>query len=201
MSLKAVTEKSMAFSSPSSWLLAAVYRRPRLSAPHGSRRVRRPSHRLPFHLVADVSVASGNVRPPQLAAVFISDQACDVADWHFSDLTRLRLESEIPEEADIADPLTDNNLDRSLPRSSPRKAGLQKGTRRANHLGDFSTPLSSRSRKNILIFRNRKSLHIFDVPALQGAFRGRHGRWVRDAVDVDVPLTNGTDADGEVVWS
>jgi hypothetical protein len=23
----------------------------------------------------------------------------------------------------------------------------------------------------------------------------------RDAVDVDVPLTNGTEADGEVVWS
>jgi hypothetical protein len=35
----------------------------------------------------------------------------------------------------------------------------------------------------------------------RGALRGRHGRWVRDAVDVDVPLTNGTDADGEVVWS
>ena len=35
----------------------------------------------------------------------------------------------------------------------------------------------------------------------EGALRGRHGRWVRDAVDVDVPLTNGTDADGEVVWS
>ena len=35
----------------------------------------------------------------------------------------------------------------------------------------------------------------------RGALRGRHGRWVRDAVDVEVPLTNGTDADGEVVWS
>jgi hypothetical protein len=35
----------------------------------------------------------------------------------------------------------------------------------------------------------------------RGALRGRHGRLVRDAVDVDVPLTNGTDADGEVVWS
>jgi hypothetical protein len=35
----------------------------------------------------------------------------------------------------------------------------------------------------------------------RGALRGRHGRWARDAVDVEVPLTNGTDADGEVVWS
>ncbi|OIQ76835.1 hypothetical protein GALL_414760 [mine drainage metagenome] len=35
----------------------------------------------------------------------------------------------------------------------------------------------------------------------RGALRGRHERWVRDAVDVEVPLTNGTDADGEVVWS
>ena len=33
------------------------------------------------------------------------------------------------------------------------------------------------------------------------ALRGRHERWVRDAVDVEVPLTNGTEADGEVVWS
>ena len=38
-------------------------------------------------------------------------------------------------------------------------------------------------------------------PQTQGAFRDRHERRVRDAVDVDVPLTNGTDADGEVVWS
>jgi hypothetical protein len=35
----------------------------------------------------------------------------------------------------------------------------------------------------------------------RGALRGRHERWVRDAVDVEVPLTNGTEADGEVVWS
>jgi hypothetical protein len=35
----------------------------------------------------------------------------------------------------------------------------------------------------------------------RGALRGRHGRWVRDAVDVAVSLTNGTQADGEVVWS
>jgi hypothetical protein len=35
----------------------------------------------------------------------------------------------------------------------------------------------------------------------RGAYRDRHGRWVRDAVDVTVSLTNGTEADGEVVWS
>jgi hypothetical protein len=34
----------------------------------------------------------------------------------------------------------------------------------------------------------------------RGAYRDRHGRWVRDAVDVAVSLTNGTEADGEVVW-
>jgi len=35
---------------------------------------------------------------------------------------------------------------------------------------------------------------------IRGAFRDRHGRWVRDAVDVAAPLTNGAKADGEVVW-
>jgi hypothetical protein len=33
----------------------------------------------------------------------------------------------------------------------------------------------------------------------QGAFRDRHGRWVEDAVDAKALLTNGADADGEVV--
>jgi len=43
--------------------------------------------------------------------------------------------------------------------------------------------------------------------SIRGALRGRHGRWVRDAVDAAVPggriarQTNGADADGEVVWS
>jgi hypothetical protein len=36
---------------------------------------------------------------------------------------------------------------------------------------------------------------------LRGAFRDRHGRWRRDAVDADAPLTNGAKADGEDVWS
>jgi hypothetical protein len=45
-----------------------------------------------------------------------------------------------------------------------------------------------------------KPKYAYPVP-IRGAFRGRHGRWVRDAVDVAVSLTNDTKADGEVVWS
>jgi len=39
------------------------------------------------------------------------------------------------------------------------------------------------------------------VPAHRGAFRDRHKRWAGDAVDAGSTLTNGADADGEVVWS
>jgi hypothetical protein len=47
-------------------------------------------------------------------------------------------------------------------------------------------PKSSPSVKNILIFRNGKSVYISRHPALtRGALRGRHGRWVRDAMDAD----------------
>jgi hypothetical protein len=35
---------------------------------------------------------------------------------------------------------------------------------------------------------------------MRGAFRDRHGRWARDAVDADALLTNSADVDGEVVW-
>jgi hypothetical protein len=40
----------------------------------------------------------------------------------------------------------------------------------------------------------------------RGAYRDRHGRWVRDAVDAaasahESAQTNDADADGEVVWS
>jgi hypothetical protein len=35
----------------------------------------------------------------------------------------------------------------------------------------------------------------------RGAFRDRHGRWMRDAVDAAALLTNSAKADGEVVWS
>ena len=41
---------------------------------------------------------------------------------------------------------------------------------------------------------------------MRGAFRDRHGRWARDAVDAVassrlLAWTNDADADGEVVWS
>jgi hypothetical protein len=61
--------------------------------------------------------------------------------------------------------------------------------------------------KNILIFRNRKSVYIHCHPVpTRGALRGRHGRWMRDAMDVAatrviLARTNGADADGKVVWS
>jgi hypothetical protein len=60
---------------------------------------------------------------------------------------------------------------------------------------------SSIPAKNILIFRIRKSL-IYSRPS-----RLVEGRFAivtdvrRDAVDADALLTNGADADGEVVWS
>ena len=37
-------------------------------------------------------------------------------------------------------------------------------------------------------------------PVPQRGVAQRHQRWERDAVDAAVPLTNGADADGEVVW-
>jgi len=37
--------------------------------------------------------------------------------------------------------------------------------------------------------------------SIRGAFRDRHERWVRDAVDALARRTNATKADGEVVWS
>ena len=61
--------------------------------------------------------------------------------------------------------------------------------------------MSSPSRKNILIFRNRKSLVYFRRPVpLEGRFAiVTDAGW--DAVDADAPITNGAKADGEVVWS
>jgi hypothetical protein len=62
-------------------------------------------------------------------------------------------------------------------------------------------PMSSPSRKNILISRNRKSVYIHRHPVpLEGRFAiVTDAGW--DAVDVDALLTNGAEADGEVVWS
>jgi hypothetical protein len=61
--------------------------------------------------------------------------------------------------------------------------------------------LSSPFRKNILIFRNSKSVYILSRPApIEGRFAIVTDAG-RDAVDVEAPLTNGAEADGEVVWS
>ena len=57
-------------------------------------------------------------------------------------------------------------------------------------------------RKNILIFRNGKSVYIARIPSQQeGAFRERHGRRGGDAVDATARETGEADADGEIVWS
>jgi hypothetical protein len=74
--------------------------------------------------------------------------------------------------------------------------------------GKSSNCLSSPFRKNIFVFLRRKSLHrpCYPAPA-RGAYRDRHGRWARDAMDAAVSggriarQTNGTVADGEVAWS
>ena len=41
----------------------------------------------------------------------------------------------------------------------------------------------------------------FGPASSRGAFRDRHGRGRRDAVDAEALLTNSAEADGEVVWS
>ena len=60
--------------------------------------------------------------------------------------------------------------------------------------------LSSPSCKNILLFRNSKSPYISAIPSHRGALRNVINAG-RDAVDADVPTTDGTEADGEDVWS
>ena len=50
----------------------------------------------------------------------------------------------------------------------------------------------------------RRAHQIYDSrhPALsRGAYRDRHETWGGDAMDVEVPLTSGAEADGEIVWS
>jgi hypothetical protein len=61
--------------------------------------------------------------------------------------------------------------------------------------------LSSPSCENILIFRNRKSVYIHGHPVpLEGRIAiVTDAGW--GAVDVEAPITNGAEADGEVVWS
>jgi hypothetical protein len=61
--------------------------------------------------------------------------------------------------------------------------------------------LSSPVWKNILVFRNPKSL-AYSQPSCP-----TEGRFAivtdagQDAVDAEAPITNGAEADGEVVWS
>jgi hypothetical protein len=60
---------------------------------------------------------------------------------------------------------------------------------------------SSPFRKNILILRNPKSF-VYSRPSCptEGRFAiVTDAGW--DAVDVEAPITNGAEADGEVVWS
>jgi len=62
--------------------------------------------------------------------------------------------------------------------------------------------VSSHVAKNIFLSLSGKSL--LELPRLvptQGAFRDRHGRWHGMRWTRLVLLTNGTEADGEVVWS
>jgi hypothetical protein len=67
--------------------------------------------------------------------------------------------------------------------------------------GQISKFLSSPFRKNILIFRRPNQLYILCRPVpLEGRFAIVTDAG-RDAVDADVPITNGTEADGEGVWS
>ncbi len=71
--------------------------------------------------------------------------------------------------------------------------------------GQITSPcadrLSSPCVKNILIFRRPKSLYNSWRPVPSEGRLAIVTNAGRDAVDVDVPLTNGTEADGEVVWS
>jgi hypothetical protein len=62
-------------------------------------------------------------------------------------------------------------------------------------------PLSSPLCKNISVFPKPKSNYMSSRPAsLEGRFAiVTDAR--RDAVDADAPITNGVEADGEVVWS
>ena len=89
-----------------------------------------------------------------------------------------------------------------MPKSGPCKAGALKNCPAGKSLAWFAHRGPAPPKK---IFRlTRRANRGYDSRRLaltRGALRGRHGRWVRDAVDVEVPVTNGTDADGEVEWS
>jgi hypothetical protein len=74
--------------------------------------------------------------------------------------------------------------------------------------GCFAISLSIAVRKNISFRGKVEAVLSMSHPAsTRGAYRDRHGRWVRDAVDVmaaqrkHFARTSDADADGEVVWS
>jgi hypothetical protein len=67
--------------------------------------------------------------------------------------------------------------------------------------GRSVTWLSSPIGKNISVFPKCKSSYMIRSPVPK---EGRHAIVTaagRDAVDADAPITNGTEADGEDVWS
>ena len=65
---------------------------------------------------------------------------------------------------------------------------------------DFTCPAALAKRFPFPAYPNHFYIARHPVPH-RGAFRDRHGRRVRDAVDAAALLTNGAEADGEVVWS
>src|ERR1700733_13532875 len=74
--------------------------------------------------------------------------------------------------------------------------------------GCFAISLSIAVRRNISFRGEVETVLSISHPAsTRGAYRDRHGRWVRDAVDAmaaqrkHFAWTSGADADGEVVWS
>src|SRR3954451_19074342 len=89
----------------------------------------------------------------------------------------------------------------ALTRKSNLHNRRDKITRRANHfvLSEACQALHAK------IYRFRFS-EIRDYvapscPRSRGAFRDRHERWERDAVDVKVARTSATGTDGQAVWS
>jgi hypothetical protein len=66
---------------------------------------------------------------------------------------------------------------------------------------DGQISLSSPFCKNILIFRNRKSLYSQPRPVPSEGRLAIVTNAGQDAVDAKALLTNGADADGKIVWS